>query len=235
MILEKQGQYVAAIQCLEQAVGIARSHGLSDYSDTALNNLGAVYHKMALLLQLPEMGGALTAIKDAVLDSSGSQNPSFGVEQLLDQALVLYQEVEALSVRSGNRVALYKTCNNEADVLHQQGRPIEALEKAKRADRICRELGTKLGLVRSLDREAEILHAQGNHSLALAFLQEQEQLCREYDLPKAMLQSCLANQGLILQNIGRLDEAIARFREQARICREEGIPVRPCRDWQSIE
>jgi hypothetical protein len=45
---------------------------------------------MALLLKLPEMGGALTAIKDAVLDSSGSQNPSFGVEQLLDQALVLY-------------------------------------------------------------------------------------------------------------------------------------------------
>jgi tetratricopeptide (TPR) repeat protein len=232
LILQKQRKYLSAIQCLEQAVGIARSHGISDGLGSALVNLGAVYYAMALLLKSPEMRGAF---EHAIQDFLGNQNSSLGAEQLLEQALFFYQEVEVLSVRAGDMVALYRICTNEADVLYQQGKLIEALEKARRADRICRELGTNLGLVRSLDREAEILHAQGDPSKALALLQEQEQICREHDQPKAVLQACLANQGLLLQSIGRLEEAIARFREQTRICREQGIPARPCRDWQSIE
>jgi tetratricopeptide (TPR) repeat protein len=235
MILEKQAQYTAAMQCLEQAVEIARIEGFTEHLANALNNLGAVYFKMAQLLKLPEMDGALAAIKDTLLDSSGDRKSSFDVEQLLDQALVFYQEVEALSVQKGDMIALYRICNNEADVLHQLGRSIEALEKANRADRICRELGTKLGLVRSLHREAEILHAQGGHSAALAILQEQEQICRNYDLPKAMLQAILANQGILFQDSGRLNDALEKFREQARICREAGIPTRPCKDWQPLE
>jgi len=235
MIFEKQAQYTAAIQCLERAVEIARSQGFSDHLETALNNLGAVYYKMARLLKLPEMEGALAAIKDALPDSSVDQKSGFDVEQLLGQALVFYQEVEALVVRKGDMIELYRICNNQADVLHQLGRSSEAMEKAKRADRICRELGTKLGLVRSLHREAEILHAQGDHSAAQAILQEQEKICRKYDLPKAMLQAILANQGLVFQATGQVSDALAKFREQARICREAGIPARPCRDWQSIE
>jgi tetratricopeptide (TPR) repeat protein len=229
-------QFLSAVRCLEDAVQLAKLHGIHNFLGNALVNLGAVYFSMALLWKSPELKGAIEANEDALRPLLENQNSQSAAEQLLDQAMALYREVEILSIRAGDMVAQYRVCINQADVFHQQGQLIEAEEKAKRADRISRELGSRLGLARSLDKEAELLHAQGQHSRALVLLQEQEQLCRARGgLPKSMLQACLSNQGLILQTIGEWDEAIARFREQASLCREEGMLVPPCRDWRPIE
>jgi tetratricopeptide (TPR) repeat protein len=236
LILQRTQQYVAAIQHLEHAVQIARAQGANHSLGNTLVNLGAVYYAVAGLWMSPEMRGVRAANENAIRELSGSQDSRSVVEGLLDQAMALYREVETLSVQAGDMVALYRVCINEADVLLRQGQWPEAQEKAERADRICRELGSELGLVRSLDREAEILHSRGEHARALACLQEQEQTCRVHrSLPRQMLQACLANQGNVLQAIGKLDEAIAKFREQARICREEGMQAPPCRDWQPVD
>lgn len=235
LILSQKQQYVLAIQCLEEAIEIARTHHISDLLANALVNLGAVNFSMAELWATP---GAAKAMGEdpSMRELLGSPDSRSRAATLLDQSMTLYREVETLATQAGDMVALYKICLNQADILLKQGQAVAAEEKAKRADSICREMGSKLGLARALDREAQSMQVQGDYHRALAFLCEQEQLCRgPGGLPARMLQACLANQGMVFQATGELDEAIAKFREQAQICRGEGMPVPPAREWLPID
>jgi tetratricopeptide (TPR) repeat protein len=235
MILSQQQRYVLAIQCLEEAIEIARTQRIGVLLANALVNLGAVFFSMAELWATPGAAKEMAA-DPSMQELLGSPDSRSLAANLLDQALMLYREVETLATQAGDMIALYKICLNQADVLLKQGQVIAAEAKAKRADSICREMGSKLGLARALDREAQSMQAQGNHHGALAVLLEQERLLRgPGGLPARMLQACLANQGMVLEATGELDAAIAKFREQAQICRGEGIRVPPAREWQPID
>lgn len=152
-----------------------------------------------------------------------------GALTLRDYQVTLYRE-------TGQTQALASALNNQAQLLFRRGelrRAKDALEEALAIHRS--HGGSDHDIIAALNSLAVMLRADGQHEEALAVLGDLERLCRAdgededsrvwRDPQEKALMAVLGNQGVLLHELGRWDEALARQRERARIaarCNNQG-------------
>jgi tetratricopeptide (TPR) repeat protein len=121
----------------------------------------------------------------------------------------------------GDKCDLQMIYGNQALVLADWGKYIEAMELHKKEETICIELGEKNSLQRSLGNQALILWGWGQLEGAMDLLKKQEAICLELG-NRDSLQRCYGNQGLILNTWGKLVEAMELHKKEEMICIELG-------------
>jgi len=143
-------------------------------------------------------------------------------------ALALREHLVDNYRRSGQRAKLAAALNNQATILHQRGDYSRARALIEEALTLYRDhVGNEHDEIAALNTQAILMRDEGRYGEALTVLGELERLCRgegedEWtrqvrDPGEKVLMALLGNQAVVLEALGRWDEALERQRERERI------------------
>jgi tetratricopeptide (TPR) repeat protein len=181
-----------------------------------LATLGS-WHDLAALLAAPWFLEAAWANDQFEVKAYWSRVEAGSPHRLADAYRPLVQAPDGFPAQFVRVVSL---------LLGDTSHPQEALALSAHLERRAREAANPKALQESLSLRAGYCKALGDLAGALKLLQEQEQISRRLqDLPA--LAACLTNQGVILRDQGRGEEAMACHEAAESICRA-------AEDWEGL-
>jgi tetratricopeptide (TPR) repeat protein len=227
MLVQKQGDGVAALALIDEHESICRQQG--DESGLAASLL----LRARILRDQGQMDAAWTLLVEQerlcrkighqYLLAAGLGNQGYIRLQQgdLDRALALHKEQEELSRRLGEKGELNAALGSLAIVYQARGELDQALTLYKEEEAVSREIGLQEGLAAALGGQGMVLRELGDWDTARALHTEEERLFRAIGSQRGIATS-LGNRGILSAHCCEFDEALELLKEAERISRAIG-------------